>query len=91
MNKIVRCLCEVAGVLAPGARFYASFWEAPHAAHLEPLTQPSGIVTFYDADSYHYAFTEIAWMAGLAGLRAELIGEWGHPRGQHMAAFHRDE
>lgn len=88
MNKIVRCLCEVARVLAPGARFHASFWEAPHPAHLAPLTHaPAGIVTRYDADSYHYAFAEIAWMAGLAGLRAELVGDWGHPRGQQMASF----
>ena len=88
-NKIVRCFVEVAKVLAPGARFYASWWEAPHAAHLAPITHaPAGIVTYYDADSYHYAFAELEWMAGLAGLRAQNLGEWGHPRGQHMAAFH---
>lgn len=92
VNKIVRCLVEVARVLAPGARFYASWWEAPTPAHLAPLTHPpAGIVTYYDADSYHYAFAELEWMAGLAGLRARNLGDWGHPRGQRMAMFDRDE
>ena len=91
-NQIVRCLVEVGRVLAPGARFYASWWEAPAAAWLEPIVHPpDGIVTYYDSDSYHYAFSELASMASLACLRADNLGAWGHPRGQHMAAFVRDE
>lgn len=91
-NQIVRCLVEVGRVLAPGARFYASWWEAPAPAWLDPLPRPPfDIVTHYDVDSFHYAFAEISWMAGIAGLRADNLGDWGHPRGQRMAAFVRDE
>jgi len=92
MNHIVRCMVEVAKVLAPSGRFFASWFEAPAAAWLAPITHPpAGIVTHYDADAYHYAFAELAFLAGNAGLRAVRIGDWNHPRGQQMAMFTRDE
>lgn len=90
MNSIVRCLCEVGCVLAPGARFHASYFEAPAPAWLKPLRQsPGEIVTHYDRDPYHYAFAEMRTMADLAGLHVERTGGWSHPRGQLMAAFFR--
>jgi hypothetical protein len=87
MNLIVMCLANVRRVMEPGARFYASYWEAPGTAHLEPVHHPSGIVTYYAADSYHYSFEEMQSMARLAGMDVERIGNWGHPRGQTMLAF----
>jgi ubiquinone/menaquinone biosynthesis C-methylase UbiE len=91
MNHIVRCLVEVRKVLRPQARFYASYFEAAAPAHLVPLPHtPGGIVTQYDADPYHYAFAELQWMAQLAQMQVERIGEWGHPRDQQMAAFTRE-
>ena len=91
MNHIVRCLAEVRKVLRPEARFFASYFEAPVAACLQPLAHaPGNIVTNFDADPYHYAFEEVQWMAGSARLRVELIGEWGHPRGQRMLSFSTD-
>lgn len=88
MNHIIRCLSEVRGVLAPGARFYATYFEAPGPAWLDPLPhEPGGIVTSFDADPYHYAWSEIAHLASVAGMRAERIGGWNHPRDQQMAAF----
>ena len=76
--------------LAPGARLHASYFEAPTAAWLTPLAHtPGEIVTHCDRDPFHYAFDELRMLAGLAGLHAERIGDWGHPRGQRMAAFFR--
>jgi len=90
MNHIVQCLVEVRQVLRPDARFYASWFEAPAKARMAPLTHdPAGIVTSYHCDPYHYAFDEIRWMADLAELDVENIGDWGHPRGQRMLAFAR--
>ncbi len=90
MNSIVRCLAEVGRTLAPGARLHASYFEAPTAAWLTPLAHtPGEIVTHCDRDPFHYAFDELRMLAGLAGLHAERIGDWGHPRGQRMAAFFR--
>lgn len=90
MNPIVRCLVEVARTLAPGAKFFASYFEAPTTACLEPQRQsPGEIVTQYDRDPFHYAFAELQAMAGFAGLDVRRIGEWRHPRGQLMASFSR--
>jgi len=88
VNHIVRCLTEVGRALKPEALFFASYFEAPGEAFLAPLTHtPGNIVTYYDADPYHYSFEEIRWMAKLARLEVERIGEWGHPRDQRMLAF----
>lgn len=88
MNHIVRCLVEVRQVLAPGGVFYATFFQAPSPAFLEPITHsPGGAVTYYDADLFHYSFEEFQWMARLAKLTATLVGAWNHPRDQRMLAF----
>ena len=90
LNHIVRCLVETYKVLTEGGRFYATFFEAPAPAHLDPIRhEPGGIVTHYDSDPYHLAFEECVWAAGQAGLNAELIGKWKHPRDQRMLCFTR--
>lgn len=89
MNHIIQCLCEARRVLNPGARLYASYFEAPARTYLEPLTHsPGDIVTHYCADPYHYAFEEMQWMARMADLAVSRIGDWGHPRAQRMAEFY---
>jgi len=88
MNQIVRCLVEVRKVMAPGGRLFASYFEAPRSAHLPPLQHPpAGIVSYYDADPYHYSDDELAALARFAGMTTERIGAWNHPRGQRMIAF----
>lgn len=88
-NHIQICLTRVASTLASGGRFYATFFEAPQPAHIEPLAHPPGeIITAYARDPFHQAFAELAEFSERAGLRAEYIGAFGHPRGQHMAVFH---
>ncbi len=88
LNHILRCMVEVRKVLHPGARFFATFFEAPTSAHLDALPHvPGGIVSYLDADPYHYSADEIRWVAGNAGLAAERIGAWNHPRDQRMWSF----
>ena len=90
MNVIVRCLDGVATSLAPDGVFFASYFPAPAPAHLAPLLQPPGVVTsHYDRDPFHQSIEEMQWLAGLCGLQASNLGDWGHPRGQHMLAFRR--
>ena len=86
-NHIVRCLAEARKVLAPGGQFFATFFEAPTSAHLAPIPQSAGIESRYDSDPFHYSVQEIRMLADLAGLKAEYIGDWRHPRNQRMAAF----
>jgi len=86
-NIIVRCLSNARESLAPGGVYYSSFFQAPEPAHLEPIEQGSRIVSKYDADPFHYSTDELLYMAQLAGLQLNVIGDWQHPRNQKMAAF----
>lgn len=88
MNLILVCLARVAGVLAPGGRFFTTFFRAPAPVHLETLIhQPGGTQTQYHRDIFHYAAEEMEWMGRMAGLDCEVVGEWGHPRAQQMAIY----
>ncbi|MGO9471739.1 MAG: SAM-dependent methyltransferase [Isosphaeraceae bacterium] len=87
-NSIVRCLSRVREVLAPRGRFFATFFQAPRPAHLEPLEhERGGICSHYDADPFHLSLEEIRVASLLAGLAVDLIGEWDHPRDQRMLEF----
>lgn len=87
-SSIDRCLCELKKVLRRNGVFYATFFEAPTPAHLDPLIHnPGGKTTNYDADPYHYSFSEFQALSALAGLDIDLVGDWGHPRNQRMLAF----
>ncbi len=90
LNHIIRCLVEVSRVLAPGAHFYASYFDAPGMAWLEPLRHsPGDIVTRFDADPFHYALAEMEWAASEADMQVGAGAAWAHPRGQRMLAFTR--
>lgn len=88
MNIIIRCLKKSRGSLAKDGVYYATFFQAPVSACIEKLNQqPGGVITNYDSDPFHYSVDELAYMAKLAGLELNVIGDWGHPRNQKMAAF----
>ena len=90
MNSIVRCLVEVRDVLRPQGSFFASFFEAPRSAHLEPIVQPSGhATTQYDANPFHHSVDEVRALASFVSMQVEVIGDYGHPRGQRMLCFRR--
>ena len=87
-NHVLCCLAQTRQVLGSQGRFYATFFEALSSVHLEPITHlPGNIQTHYDQDPYHYSFEEMQMMARLTGWQVELVGEWGHPRSQHMLVF----
>lgn len=88
MNHLIRCLVQVRRTLAPGGKFYATFFEAPDSGYLEPLRhEPGGITTQLDQDPFHYSLRDMQAIAGLAGLTVDCIGDWGHPRSQRMLCF----
>ena len=89
MNMIIRCLSEVQKTLAPDGKYYSTFFAAPDSAHTAQIAhQPGGITTNYDRDPYHYSVEEMSFMARIAGLEVNLIGEWQHPRNQQMLEFY---
>lgn len=91
VNSIERCLVNMAGVLAPGGRFYATYFESPAPHHLSRLEHGDGVITFSDVDPYHYHFSLFPFLVTGLPLRVNNIGSWGHPRGQHMLEFVRSE
>jgi 2-polyprenyl-3-methyl-5-hydroxy-6-metoxy-1,4-benzoquinol methylase len=89
MNMIIRCLSAVKQQLKPNGIYFSSFFQAPSSVYLEKLHhQPGGATTNYDSDPFHYSFEELLWMASIAGLEVQLIGDWNHPRNQKMAVFY---
>jgi SAM-dependent methyltransferase len=87
-NCIVRCLSRVRDVLAPHGRFFATFFQAPRSAYLDPLVhERGGVCSHYDADPFHLSSEEIRIASELAGLAVQLIGDWDHPRDQQMLEF----
>lgn len=92
LNHIQIALSRVSRVLTPGGRYFATFFHAPSSASVDPLPhQPGGVVSRYDREPFHQSFDELAMMASHAGLHAELIGDFGHPRDQRMIVFHAPE
>ena len=88
LNHIGRCLSEIRKVMRPESRFFMTFFEAPSAFYLEPITHtPGNAKTYYDSDPFHYTFDEIENIAQRCSLTATLIGEWNHPRNQQMICF----
>ncbi|SRR6266542_4456443 len=88
LNHVVRCLAEVRRTLLPNGKFYATFFEAPTAAHLAIIThRPGGVATHFDSDPYHYSFDELARYGRHVGMHAERVPNWQHPRDQRMICF----
>jgi len=86
---IRRCLAEVARVVRPGGRFFATFFRAGEDVRLPVTHQPGGIVTHPDRDPYHYRFADLEALAADLPWRASDLGGWAHPRAQQMARFDR--
>lgn len=91
LNHLRRCLAKLKGAMTPGGQALFTYFECPADADLyAPLTHaPAGVVTRDDRDPYHYRVADLEWAAAQTGWRFEPIGDWSHPRGQHIAAFHR--
>jgi SAM-dependent methyltransferase len=86
---IRKCLTEVARCTRAGGRFFATFFECGDDPSVPVAQQPGGHTTYPDRDPFHYRFGDLAALADGLPWRATRIGDWGHPRAQHMARFDR--
>ena len=86
-NSIIRCLVNVRKHLKEDGTYFSSYFEVEQTAHLESFTHPSGNVSFYDDDPFHYSFEEIQYMAKVADLHVEKISDFEPPSDQRMLAF----
>lgn len=94
LNHLRRCLARLAPRMREGGTFFVTYFELPSETdRFSPLTHtgPSGetVVTHDHKDPFHYSVEDLAWAARGTPWRLRRIGDWGHPRGQFMAAFER--
>jgi homopolymeric O-antigen transport system ATP-binding protein len=89
LSSVITCIAAVVRRLAPGGRFYVTYFEDPNPAETTPVVQPSGVVTYPDAFPYHLNFEVLAGLCRTVGARAERVGDWKQPRGQVMAVITR--
>ena len=93
-NAIMRCLTNVEAVLVPGGRLYATFFpnNGPRLRVDEiRIPRPDGASwpwsVHCDADPFYYDPDIFRWAVEGSSLTCTLLGDWGHPRGQHMLLF----
>lgn len=89
INLIQRCLANVAGVLAPGGRFFATYFDAPQAIPLEPIPRGTRLLSYSDSNPFHYHTSLFEYLINTLPLRMECLGTCGHARGQSVLVFHR--
>lgn len=91
LNHLRRCLARLAPHMIKGGRFFVTYFDCPEDADLyAPRTQsPAGVVTHDFQDPYHYRPSDLVWAIDRAPWRLEPIGEWAHPRGQHICTYVR--
>jgi SAM-dependent methyltransferase len=91
LNAIMRCLVEMAQVLRPGGRFYATIYENPGGkCYLGDVQQSERVVSHYDRDKYHYDVETLRLACEGTGLTFSYAGDWGHPDNQKMVVFTRE-
>ena len=88
---LCRGLVELARCVRPGGQCYVTYFERPDAWPAEqPLEhQPGGIRSYSDRDPFHYRVEELRCAAEGLPWELEVLGDWGHPRGQRMALYTR--
>ncbi len=91
LNTIMRCLVEMAQVLRPGGKFYATIYENPQGkSYLGDVQQSERVVSHYDRDKYHYDVETLRLACDGTGLTFSYAGDWGHPDNQKMVVFTRE-
>ncbi len=90
LNYLRLCLYRLRSRMAAAGRFYATFFITQDIDRwVEPLNHsPGDIVTYPDKDPYHYLARDIELAGKDTGWDAQIIGDWNHPRAQHMVCFH---
>lgn len=91
MNHIQLCLIELAKVLEPGGRLFATIFECPdeHPPEQPLVHKPGGVISSLARDPYHYRLADIRLLADASCWNVEYIGDWQHPRDQKMLCLIR--
>lgn len=85
LNYIRLCLARLSPCMAPGGRFYATFFEADPAKWSRVIR--GQVETHPQRDPYHYTREDMHWVASGGEWGSEYLGDWGHPLGQVMMLY----
>lgn len=89
LNHLRLCLWQLAKVMPPGGRFFATAFiagdDVPYDADVKQVVH----TTRPERDPFHYHVHELEWAATVAEWDCLFIGKWKHPRGQQMVEFRR--
>ncbi len=93
LNAVRTCLERLAPKMKAGGKFYATIFERPpgRPSHATITHPPTGISTYGDKSPYHHSIADLRHI--LAGLPWTIhpMGEFGHPRGQRMVMFRKED
>ncbi len=87
LNWIRLCLARVSQVMAPGGRFYATFFEMPDDFPIDGVSRTGK--RFTERNAYWYYRRDLRWAARRSPWDFRYIGRWGHPAGSRMVEFTR--
>ena len=89
LNHIRLCLTQLAKVMAPGGRFFVTFFEVPDDHPYDADCRQVAVTTHSTRDPFHYPVAHLRWAAAESEWDFHHIGDWGHPRGQRMVEYRR--
>jgi SAM-dependent methyltransferase len=89
LNHVRLCLYQIAQVMRPGGRFFATFFPVAEDSPYDVRQRHVVATTQAERDPFHYRPSEMEWAASVADWDFRYIGDWSHPRGQHMAEFRK--
>ena len=83
-NNVARCIVSVMKRLKPGGSFFATYFDIEDATRFEPVTRPSGVVTYADREPFHYSVDLIRTICTAVGATIEPLDDRSHPRGESV-------
>jgi cyclopropane fatty-acyl-phospholipid synthase-like methyltransferase len=86
-NAIMRCLSEMEQALAPGGKFYATYFRNTGRRLRHDDMATTYHVVHLDRDPYYYDPDLFVWAVEGSDLTVTVHGDWGHPRDQEMLIF----
>jgi ABC-type polysaccharide/polyol phosphate transport system ATPase subunit len=87
LQGVARVIAVALRHLAPGGRFYATFFET--AEPFMPKAWSTGFVTSPDEPPYHYSFEMIRGIASAFGAQTDRVGNDTHPNAETTVVMRR--
>ena len=87
-NRIRLCLHNLAKVMVPGGRLFATFFIVPDDHPLDQAYRhPAGVESWSYQDPFHYTARDLDSFVAATPWQIESVGPWNHPRNQSMAVL----